>query len=58
MAKSFRADEAIESKSLAFRDLVERSYKNDPTKTDSELVYMGYWRIATQLKVDHAAGRL
>ena len=58
MAKWVRADEAIESKSLSFRELVERSYANDPKKTDSELVYMGYWRIATQLKVDHAAGRL
>ena len=53
-----RVDDALEWKNLSFRELVERSYKNDPKKTDSELIYMGYWRIATQLKVDHEAGRL
>lgn len=51
MGKLGRVDEPIEDKSLAFRELVERSYKNDPTKTDSELVYMGYWRIASSASV-------
>lgn len=58
MAKSDRVDDLLEWKSPAFRELVERAYQADPKKTDSDLIDMGYWRIATQLKIDHAVGRL
>ncbi len=53
-----RSTDMIERKSPEFRELVERAYANHPAKTHSELVYMGYWTIATQLKIDYQAGRL
>jgi hypothetical protein len=48
----------LEQTSLDWRSNMERAYQADPARTHSELVYMGYWDIAAQLKIDHAARRL
>jgi hypothetical protein len=53
-----RVNEKLEWKSPSFRELVERAYQHAPRRTDSELVYMGYWDIAAQLRIDHATGKL
>jgi hypothetical protein len=48
----------IESFAIDKRDMFERAYQADPKRTHSELVNNGLWYVATQLKIDHAAGRL
>jgi hypothetical protein len=53
-----RTRSLIEDKSLEFRSMVERAYASDPKTTASELTYMGYWTIATQLKIDPQSGKL
>ena len=53
-----RVSETLESKSLEWRAMVERAYLSDPRRTHTELVSMGYWDIAAQLKIDHTVGRL
>lgn len=53
-----RVRETLEGKSPSFRDLVERAYRHAPVRTDSELVYLGYWNIAAELRIDHATGKL
>jgi hypothetical protein len=53
-----RVPQKIEDKSLEFREMIERAYRVDSRRTHSELVYMGYWDIAAQLRIDHQVGRL
>ena len=48
----------VEDKSLEWREMIERAYAADPRRTESELVYIGYWDIAAQLRIDHQVGRL
>lgn len=53
-----RVNETLEWESPTFRALLERAYSASPARTDSELVYLGYWAIAAQLRIDHQAGKL
>lgn len=53
-----RTTETIEQKHLDFRELLERAYRVSPVRTQAELVHMGYWLIAAQLKIDYDAGCL
>jgi hypothetical protein len=48
----------LEKMSLDWRETIERKYQADPTRMHESLVYRGYWLIAAQLRIDHAAGRL
>lgn len=53
-----RVSVRVEDKSLEWREMIERAYAADPRRTESELVYIGYWDIAAQLRIDHQVGRL
>jgi hypothetical protein len=53
-----RIAQRLEWKSPEWRETIERAYRTDPRRTHSELVYVGYWDIAAQLKIDHQVGRL
>lgn len=48
----------IEDLSIEQRRDWERSFVADPVRKHNELTYDGYWFIASQLKIDHAMGRL
>jgi hypothetical protein len=48
----------VESLAVDSRTTIERAYQADPKRTHSELVNNGLWYVATQLKIDHATGRL
>ncbi len=51
-------DKPVERVHLNLRELMERSYRLDPSRTHAELVQTGYWTVASQLKVDYESGRL
>lgn len=44
--------------SVAFEDIITRSYLVDPERTDQDLRRMGKSGLAIQFKIDHASGRL
>jgi len=48
----------IEEVSIDQRLKWEREFAAEPVRKHSELIYQGYWLIASQLKIDHAMGRL
>lgn len=48
----------LEDRPVDFRLLMERAYRLDPIGAHRNLVDLGYWQMAAQLKIDHAAGRL
>lgn len=57
----FNADKVsirLEDQNPNWRQAMERAYQADPKGTHTDLVCMGYWDIAAQLKIDHAARRL
>ena len=53
-----RAGMRIERVGFDKRMRMEKKYKADPIGMHADLVYGGWWLIANQLKIDHAAGRL
>ncbi len=48
----------LEEKTFGWREQVERDYRARPERTHAKLVYLGYWDIAAQLRIDHQSGRL
>ena len=53
-----RSRKPIEKIELDEREKLEQRYLREPEATHSDLVYRGYWLMAAQLRIDHAAGRL
>lgn len=53
-----RSHQKLEWQSVDFRERAERAYAKDPKATHEDLVYIGYWTIAAQLRIDYQAGRL
>lgn len=58
MPKDIKQHRRLEDCSVDFRLLMERAYRLDAVGTHRQLVHSGYWHMAAQLKIDHAAGRL
>lgn len=48
----------VEDLDIDARERWEKRYQKDPKRTHERLVYMGFWLVAAQLKIDHEAGRL
>jgi hypothetical protein len=53
-----RQRESLESIAIDRRLQLERNYVRNPERSHSELVYLGYWAIASQLRIDFQSGRL
>ncbi len=53
-----RYDKKLEKMKLGWREQVERDYLAKPERAHAKLVYLGYWDIAAQLRIDRQSGRL